>query len=128
MIYSRSSFKVMPPVVAMLLIAGLVACGDPKYQPPAIVVTFFAPPPASLNTGATAGITAVVTNDSKNAGVKFSCDPVGDCGTFTPNPIASNVPTTYQAPPTVPTGGTVTVTATSATDPTKSVSATINID
>jgi hypothetical protein len=91
------------------------------------VVTFYSPPPATLETGVTAGITAVVTNDSKNAGARFSCVPVGDCGT-TPNPIASNVPTSYQAPSTIPTGGSVTVTATSVTDPTKSVSAAITIN
>src|SRR5208282_5034880 len=54
--------------------------------------------------------------------------PAGQCGTFSPNPIASAVPTTYQAPPTIPAGGNVTVTATSVTDPTNSVSATITIE
>jgi len=112
------------------MLAALVDCGDPKYQPPAIVVTFdpnFSPP-ASLNAGAIAGIAVNVANDPKNAGVNFSCVPATECGTFTPNPIASNVPTSYQAPDTVPTGGRVTVTATSVTDPTKSVSAAITID
>jgi hypothetical protein len=33
----------------------LIACGDPKYQPPAIVVTFspYFSPPTALNTGST---------------------------------------------------------------------------
>lgn len=117
-------------MMAMAAIAALVACGDPKYQPPAIVVTFSTgfPPPAALDISATAGIAAVVTNDPKNAGVTFSCVPSKECGTFSPDPIASNVPTSYQAPATVPAGGSVTVTATSLTDPTKFISATIAID
>ena len=102
----------------------LIACGDPKYQPPAIVVTFspYFSPPTALNTGSTTGIAAVVTNDSKNGGVNFTCVPAGDCGSFNPAEIASNVPTCYQAPGTVPSSSTVTVTATSVSDPTKSIS------
>jgi len=112
------------------MIAVLVACGDPKYQAPAITVTFSTsfPPPTALDTSATAGIAAVVANDPQIAGVNFTCLPASQCGTFTPSTIASNVPTSYQAPPTVPPGSTVTVTATSVTDSTKSVSATITID
>ncbi len=117
-------------MIAMAAIAALVACGDPKYQAPAIVVAVSTgfPPPTALEISATTGIAAVVTNDPKNAGVNFSCLPAKECGTFSPNPVASNVPTTYQAPPAVPSGGSVTVTATSVTDSTKSVTATIAID
>ena len=110
-------------MIAALAVA-FIACGDPKYQPPAIVVTFspYFPPPTSLNTGSTTGIAAVVTNDPKNAGVNFTCVPAGDCGSFSPAQIASNVPTCYQAPGTVPSGSTVTLTATSVSDPAKSIS------
>jgi len=130
----RLGIKALLSTAAIFLIviafATFTACGDPKYQAPAIVVTFSTgfPPPAALEISATSGIAAVVTNDPKSAGVEFTCLPAKECGTFSPNPIASNVPTTYQAPPTVPSGGSVTVTATSVTDPTKSVSATITID
>jgi len=107
------------------MVAALVACGDPKYQPPAIVVTFDPnfPPPTSINAGAywDQGLAADVANDTKNAGVMFSCAPAGNCGTFNPPSAASTDPTCYQAPGTAPTGGTVTVTATSVTDPTKSI-------
>ncbi len=113
-----------------IMAAAIVGCGDPKYQPPAIVVTFsnVFPPPTALETNATAGIAAIVTNDNANGGVRFTCVPAGACGTFSPNPIASNVPTTYQAPPTIPEGGKVSITATSITDSAKSVSATITIE
>jgi hypothetical protein len=117
-------------IVAVGAIAVLVACGGSKYQAPAITIMFSSsfPPPSALGTSATAGIAAVVTNDPANAGVNFSCLPMGQCGSFNPNPIASNVPTTYRAPPVVPPGNTVTVTATSVTDSSKFVSATITIN
>src|SRR5882762_7496032 len=71
-------------IFAIGTITALVACGDPKYQPPAIMIAFSTsfPPPSALNTGATAGIAAVVTNDHANAGVNFSCLPAGQCGSF----------------------------------------------
>ncbi len=111
------------------MIAGL-ACGDPKGQSPPIVVTFSSTYtiPASLTTGSTTGIEALVANDNQNAGVTFTCTPdtpAGECGSFTPPATGSNVPSCYQAPAAVPGGdGTVTLTATSVTDPTKSVSST----
>jgi hypothetical protein len=116
-------------VAATVAIAFLLACGDPKSQAPAIVVAFDPSflPPASLNTGAYAGIAADVANDNQNAGVTFSCTPAGSCGSFTPTGGGSAVPVCYLAPAQVPTGGTATVTATSVTDPTKFKSATINI-
>jgi hypothetical protein len=115
MIFRRSTLRLIAKAMLVAgMIAVLVACGDSKYQAPAIVVTFSTefPPPTALAASATAGIAAVVTNDTKNAGVNFTCLPAAECGTFNPNPIASNVPTTYQAPPTVPAGGAVTITAT----------------
>ena len=126
--HDRSNWILL--LLATAMIAILVACGDPKSQPPAIVVAFSTafPPPTALATSAMAGIAAVVTNDSAGAGVNWTCLPVGLCGSFTPSMIASNVPTSYQAPAQVPAGNTVTVTATSITDTTKSVSATITID
>jgi hypothetical protein len=131
MIFRQTSLRsIAKTIMAAAAIASLIACGDPKYQTPAIVVTFSptSPPPTALETGSTAGIAAVVSNGPENATVSFTCVPSGQCGTFMPDPIASDVPTTYQAPPTVPPGGVVTVTATSVTDPTKSVSAAITIN
>jgi hypothetical protein len=121
---------IVKTTIAMVMIAALAACGDPRYQTPAIVVTFSTefPPPTALDTGATSGIAAIVTNGPENASVTFTCSPTGQCGTFSPNPVASNVPTNYEAPSVVPAGNTVTVTATSITDNTKSVSTKIAID
>ena len=107
--------------MAAALCAMSVACGDPTYHPPAIVVTFATTPPTSINTGSTVGITAAVANDPNNAGVNFSCAPSGVCGLFNPVQIASTIPTCYEAPAQVPADNTVTITATSVTDPTKFV-------
>lgn len=114
---------------ATAMIAVHVACGTSKSQAPPIMVAFSPGfvPPASLNTGAYAGIAATVTNDPANAGVAFTCVPAGDCGSFTPAAAGSTVAVCYLAPDSVPTGNTVTVTATSDSDPTRSVSAKITI-
>jgi hypothetical protein len=94
--------------------------------PPAISVTLTPQPPTSLVTGATASLTAVVTNDSKGVNWTVTCG-TSPCGSFNPTGTASGAPTTYTAPTAIPTPNTVTVTATSVTDPTKSASATITI-
>ncbi len=118
-------------VLVAALVSTLVTCGDPAYQPPPIMLAFSPgfQPPTVLNTGASAGIAVTVTNDTKNGGVNFSCTDqnLGDCGSFTPPSAASTDPTCYLAPASVPTGGSVTITATSATDPSKSISALITI-
>jgi hypothetical protein len=126
MIFHKSILPLLSRVaVAVALLSALLACGDPKYHAPAIVVTFDPnfPPPVSINAGAywDQGLAADVANDPKNGGVNFSCAPVGDCGSFNPTGAGSAVPTCYQAPETAPAGGTVTVTATSVDDPTKFV-------
>jgi hypothetical protein len=112
----------------------LTACGGgggstPPTPPPAISVAFSATPPTSLATSATLGLTALVTNDSANAGVKWSvtCSATA-CGGFSAASTPSGTATTYTAPATPPTNpATVTVTATSVTDSTKSASAIITI-
>ena len=92
-----------------------------------ISVDFGAVPPASLPLSGTASICAVITNDSANAGVTWSCMPGGSCGLFSLSSTASGTTTVYTAPATVPTGGSVTITATSVTDTTKSKSQTVSI-
>jgi hypothetical protein len=67
------------------------------------------------------GVAATVTNDSKNQGVNWTaaCGSAS-CGAFTPTAAsASTEPITYTSPAAIPTGNTVTLTATSVTDPTK---------
>ena len=86
------------------------------------------PPVSPLQVGATGTASATVSNDSTNAGVNWSVSCASSsCGTFSPTHTASGASTVYTAPTAVPTGGTVTITATSAADNTKSQSASLTI-
>ena len=94
----------------------------------AVSVQLAPAPPASLNTGATVSIKAVVNNDSQNGGVTWSATcGSSDCGSFKPATSASGVATVYTAPAATPIGGSVQVTATSITDLNKAASSTIQI-
>jgi hypothetical protein len=111
-------------------IATLVGCGGGSSTtppPPAISVSFSTAPPASLQVSKTAPVTATVANDSSNAGVDWSCTPANSCGAFNPTHTPSGTATTYTAPASVPSGGKVTITATSSADNTKSASGNTNI-
>lgn len=70
---------------------------------------------------ASASLVATVANDSAILGVDWTvtCGSPGACGAFSPTHTASGAQTTYTAPSVVPAGGTVTIIATSTTDPTK---------
>ena len=125
--------------LALLLITAastvvIAACGNQNSTPPPIVVTFTPgfTPPATLShqsPGNTAGIAATITNGPQNAVVNWTvtCGSP-DCGSFDHTSTASTIPTTYTAPASIPAPPDVTVTATSADDSTKSVSATITIN
>ncbi len=83
-----------------------------------IVVSISAAPPSTLPVNTTATLSANVTSDPNNLGVDWtaSCGSAGDCGSFNLSPAhtASGDPIVYTAPATVPTGGVVTITATSS--------------
>jgi hypothetical protein len=97
--------------------------------PQPIVVTFPGHMPASLQEGATTQFSAHIQNDvtaNPQVGWSVLCNGV-DCGSFSSATTGDGQTTTYTAPSTIPSGGTVTVSATSKTDPTKTVSAIIAI-
>src|SRR5262249_38167458 len=79
----------------------------------------------------TQAFTATVTNDSANQGVTWSLTGAGctaaACGSVAPTTSPSGTPVTYTAPGAVPTPPTVTLTATSGADGTKSAAATITL-
>jgi hypothetical protein len=83
-----------------------------------IVVTMSSAPPAVLTTGSQATLEANVTGDTGNLGVNWtaSCGSAGACGSFNLSPAhtASAGQIVYTAPASVPTGGLVTITASSA--------------
>ncbi len=95
-----------------------------------VTVNIVAPASVSITQGvvnntivvnANAPLVATVSNDPANAGVDWAvtCRSVGACGSFSPTHTASGSSTTYTAPGTIPTGTTVTITATSTADTTK---------
>ena len=94
-----------------------------------ISVAFFATVPASIEVGASIPLSALITNDvTANPKVQWTVTcGASACGSFNPVDTFSEAQTTYTAPTAIPLGGTVTVTATSVTDPTKSASASIII-
>jgi hypothetical protein len=94
-----------------------------------ISVAFYLLPPSSMPTGTSAPISAQITNDaSPNPQVTWSvtCNSSA-CGSFSTTTTGDEVSTTYTAPAAVPAGGSVSISARSVTDPTKSVSTTIPI-
>jgi hypothetical protein len=120
-------------LIALSLASMLAGCGGgSSHTPPpqAISVALSPAPPTSLQTNAAQPLTAVVSNDpssSPQVTWTVTCGSSGACGSFSPTTSASAAATTYTAPSAVPTGNTVSVTATSVTDTTKSASATITI-
>jgi hypothetical protein len=91
-------------VIQMVMIAALLACGAPKAQAPAIMLTFgpIYPLPTSLTTGSKASIEVLVTNDNKNAGVNFTSapdTPARACGQFSQPSAGSNGPSCYRPLP-----------------------------
>ncbi len=124
--------------LAILALAVLSACGGSYDSPPGtttgtLTVQMVQAPPTSLLAGGSTAIVANVLYDKKNGGVTWSCAPAGDCGSFSPATTAYNVGTQYTAPtnvngPITPNlGHSVTITATSVTDSSQSVSATVAI-
>ena len=106
-------------------------CGGGGSQqpppPPVVAVAISTMPPSALSAGGTATVSATVTNDTANAGVNWSCSPMGSCGSFNPASTASGSNSTYTAPGSVPAGGSVTITATSVTDAFKKTNASVTI-
>lgn len=102
-------------------------------NPLPIQIAITTAPPASLAAGGSTFITATVTNDGTAAGVNWTltCGS-SNCGTLASGlPIAtqtaSAAPIKYTAPASIPTGGTVTITAKSVADPTQSKSVVVTI-
>src|SRR5271169_2853691 len=106
--------KTLLSVLVVVLVASFVsACSSSKKAPPPITVQLAPPPPGALEVSLSVQIGAQVTSDTAGAGVDWTlaCTSA-DCGSIAPAHTASGGATTYTAPATVPTGGSVTITAT----------------
>ena len=119
-------------LLAIGIVAAISGCGGgsspaPGPAPQSLSVTLSTMPPAWLLTAGTASLTATVQNDSAAQGVNWSCSPLSACGAFSPTSTPSGSMTTYTAPAAVPTGGSVTIVATSVADRSKSATAVVVI-
>jgi hypothetical protein len=94
-----------------------------------ISVSFATPAPASMEVNSSASLEAQILNDiSANPQVQWTVTCGGSaCGAFNPPTTNNWAKAVFAAPSVIPSGSTVTVTATSVADPTKSASATIVI-
>jgi hypothetical protein len=123
-----------------LFLGSLISCSSSNSGPAGsvnsgnLLVQMVQGPPASLTAGNQVGLAANVLNDSQNAGVTWSCTPVGACGTFSPSTTGYEITTLYTAPVAPPNSPVtanlnypVTITATSVTDTSQSASATLTV-
>jgi hypothetical protein len=96
---------------------------------PLISIAITQAPPASLTVGGTAPVSATVNDDLANAGVNWvaTCGSPPNCGSFSPAHTASGATSTFTAPLAVPKGNTVSVTALSATDQSKTFAASVTV-
>jgi hypothetical protein len=94
-----------------------------------ISVSLAGPLPASLQVNSTVSLVARVANDvTANPQIQWSATcGASNCGSFNPTTTDNDSVTQYTAPAAIPPGGSVTLTATSVTDPTKSASGSIVI-
>jgi hypothetical protein len=128
-----------PPASDMLLTITATSQSDPR-QMGNIGIIFSAihvsvsPSPATVAEDTTQQFTGTVTFDPRNGGVNWTltqgtppvaCSP--GCGTISAANSASGTPITYSAPATVPNPATVTLTATSVTDPRQTGTSTITV-
>jgi hypothetical protein len=103
---------------------GVAGCGSSGHLAVAITTA-----PTTLAVGATGNLIATVTHDHNNAGVTWACQPSTACGAFSFNPDSTpgGTATVFTAPPAIPNGGSVTITATSVANTARSASVTITI-
>ncbi len=132
-------FLALFPIVFLVAVS-VAGCSDPKAGLGAISVT-------NPNGGTSGQVTSVIVNTSVNVSVPVSNDTsslgvdwsllcggsavpgftINVCGTITPVHVGSNINMVYLAPPYVPIGNSVTLTATATSDPSQSVSVTLAI-
>ena len=119
----------------LMAICGLAGCSSgsaktPSSQTPLISVMLKQLPPTTMPVSGSAQVSATVLNDPANAGVDWAatCGSTSAiCGSFSPTHTASGAATTFTAPLGVPPQTTVSVTALSTTDHSKSAASSVSI-
>jgi hypothetical protein len=124
----RLTFAHLLWVLITLLTAGLCTLGLSgcnSAAAPSVGVALTPSGTKGIDQGQTVSITATVANDSKNAGVTWAVSGGGLQGTLINTTTTS---ATYQAPASVTTAFTATVTATSVSFPTKSAALQVTVN
>src|SRR5208283_3671865 len=136
---ARNGFQLFSVFVAMLLAAiALSGCCVTKPTLGAISVTDLSGKVAgqisSVVVGSSVDVSVAVYGNTGSLGVDWSLLCGGSavvgfttnvCGTITPVHVGSNINMVYLAPPYIPVGNTVTLTATVTSDPSQSASVTL---
>ena len=127
-----TSRKAFISFIAISLISLLSGCGLPSVPPVTlptqpISISYIQAPPASMAVKASANVYAAVENSPSNPQAMYTvtCGSAGACGSFSASDEGGAM--VYTAPSAIPSGGTVTITATPAADSTTSVSAIVTI-
>ena len=111
--------------LALGLLVSLSGCdvnsGDSESTAITVEVTNV---PGTLTVNQSVNLTATVANDSKNAGVDWTCSPGGQCGSFNPMHTADGGTTVFTAP-SAP--GPITITATSTANTSATDTASVSI-
>jgi hypothetical protein len=130
--------KWIPIFASAVMISVLAGCGKSTtnvQNPPApattaVSIAFHPAPAGSINLNSTTAITAVVSNDSSNAGVDWAllCQSNVNCGTLSPLHTQSGAAATYTPPPIISGNSqTFTIEAFATADHTKNVVTAITI-
>jgi hypothetical protein len=128
----------IPWLVLAAILSVLGGCGgtstnvqNPPPPPPSNLSIGFQPtPPGSIAINTTASVTAVVSDDSSNAGVdwSFSCPNTSSCGSLSAVHTESGQAVTYTPPSTLSTNSqTVNIVAFATADHTRNVVTPINV-
>jgi hypothetical protein len=122
------SYALIPALCLLFAVSGC----NTSSTPPTPIQVGLSLTAASVQAGiGTQAFTATVQNDSQNKGVTWSLSGTGcsgaTCGSLSSNSSLSGVPITYTAPFNQPSPSGVTLTATSVSDTTKSMPATITV-
>jgi hypothetical protein len=122
--FSALTASILPLLLLAVGLSALIGCGGAISYPTAITVSGLST--ETLEPGASASFTAVVTGGPLDAGVIWTLTncTVTACGTLS-NPTTTSV--TYTAPTTVSTAFTVTLTASALAKPTVTQSVTLSV-
>jgi hypothetical protein len=106
-------------IVLLAVVAlGVAGCGNSHH----VTITTA---PTTLTAGASSNVVATVSHSG--SAVNWTCLPAGACGSFNPTQTPNGGTSVYTAPPAAPSGGSVTIIATSVAHPSRSASVSVAI-